>query len=374
MQYLNMRKALGLITALAFFAGGMQTALAVGTASGTTISNTATVDYQVNTSARQATGAAPDITVDNRVDLTVTNTDTANNVNVTPGSTNQILTFTVTNTGNTTQGYLLTLAFGTTAIPMSNYEIYVDANNDGVPDAGELYTTGNNAGDLDPNGGTDTMTVLVVADTPAGAVDGNQDDVRLVAQTTNAGTTTVTLASASPDPDPSVLDVVFADGTGSASDADRDGQHSAAATYTVSSAALTVTKSISNVNDEFNGDGGFSIPGAVVRYEVTVDNTGTTATDADSVVISDQIPANTKICVSATGRCTASDTPALNFAASGLATVTRQYSNDGGTTWTYSPTADSQGADANVTHVRYISTGAMSAGGSMTLTFGVVIE
>ena len=67
MQYLNTRKAIGLILALAFYIGGTHTALAVGTASGTTISNTATVDYQVATDPRTATGLAPDITVDNRV-------------------------------------------------------------------------------------------------------------------------------------------------------------------------------------------------------------------------------------------------------------------------------------------------------------------
>ncbi len=106
MQYLTKRKVHRLIMALALFTGGSQTALAVGTASGTIISNTATVDYQVGTDPRSATGSAPGITVDNRVDLTVSNTDAGNNVNVTPGAANQVLTYTVTNTGNTTQGYI----------------------------------------------------------------------------------------------------------------------------------------------------------------------------------------------------------------------------------------------------------------------------
>jgi len=376
MQYLNMRKAIGLIVALAFFVGGTQTALAVGTASGTTISNTATVDYQVGTDPRSATGSAPDITVDNRVDLTVTNTDAGNNVNVSPGQTNRILTYTVTNTGNTTQGYLLTVAVPTAGIPMGNIRIYVDANNDGVPDAGELYTAGNNAGDLDPNGviGTDdVMQVLVVADTPAGATDATTDDFRLVAQTTNAGTNVPTPASGAPT---AGVDVVWADGAGTTSDAARDGQHSAAATYTVVSAALTAAKTIAATTDEFGT--GFAIPGAVVRYQITVTNSGTGTVDADTVVVSDPVPANTKLCVAVDATapvvCTAADVPTFAAGTSGLTGVAFEYSDDNGATWTYSPTADADGADTNVTDVRQAPTGTMAVGGAFDVTIGAVIE
>jgi uncharacterized repeat protein (TIGR01451 family) len=372
MQYLNMRKAIGLILALAFFVGGTQTALAVGTASGVTISNTATVDYDVAGDNRSASSVAVDFVVDNRVDLTVANQD-GNNVNVTPGSTDQVLTYTVTNTGNTTQGYLLTTAIPTANIPMGSVEIYIEDGTTPGFQIGEdtLYVGGTNAGDLDPNGviGTDdVMTVYVVADTPAAAVDGNQDDVRLVAQTTNAGTATVTAASGTPT---AGVDVVFADGAGP-SDADNDGQHSDAATYTVVSAALTAAKVIANVNDEFGT--GYSIPGAVVRYQITITNGGTGAVDADTVVVSDPIPANTKLCFAAGTRCTAADLPTFAAGTSGLTGVAFEYSDDNGATWTYSPTADAEGADTAVTDVRLAPTGSMVSTGAFTITFGVVVE
>ena len=377
MQYLNICKAHRLLMALALFTGGTQTALAVGTASGTDIDNTATVDYQVGTDPRTATGSAPTIRVDNRVDLTVFNTDAGNNVDVTPGSNNQILSYTVTNTGNTTQGYILTVATPTTGIPMGNVRIYVDTNTDGIPDASELYSAGSNAGDLNPNGGTDVMEVLVVADTPVAATNGSVDDFRLVAQTTNAGTNTVTLPSGAPDPDPLVVDVVFADAPGTSSDANRDGQHSFAATYTVVSAALTATKTIAATTDEFGG--GFAIPGAVVRYLITIANGGTGTVDNNTVVVSDPVPANTKLCFAAdvvapiTG-CTAADVPTFTAGTSGLTGVAFEYSNDNGTSWTYSPTADSDGADTNITNVRQAPTGTMSASSSFDITIGVVIE
>lgn len=378
MQYLKPRSTGGPLLALALLAGGMQTAQAVGTQSGTTISNTATVDYQVGTNPRTASGSAPDILVDNRVDLTVANTDAGNNVNVNPGQTDRILTYTVTNTGNSTQGYLLSVDVASAAIPMGNIRIYVDANSNGVPDAGELYTPGTNAGDLNPNGviGTDdVMQVLVVADTPAGAADTDQDDFRLVAQTTNAGTASVTVASGAPT---AGVDVVFADAAGSTSEANRDGQHSAAATYTVQSAALTAAKTIVSTTDEFGG--GFAIPGANVTYQIRVTNAGAATVDANTVSVSDAIPAGTQLCVASTGGCTAPSF-ADGTPVSGLAAAAFEYSFVAGATACADasftgavPTADANGHDAAVTCIRQRPTGSMNGAGGyfdVQLTVGI---
>ena len=377
MQCLNMRKAIGLFMVLAFFAGGSQTAFAVGTASGTVIGNTATVDYDVGGNARTASSVVVNFTVDNRVDVTVANTDAGNNVNVTPSAADQPLTFTVTNTGNTTQGYLLTTAIPTANIPMGNVRIYIeDGTSPGFQIAQDtLYVAGTNAGDLDPNGiigVDDVMTVYVVADTPAAAVDTNQDDVRLVAQTTDAGTITVTTASGAPT---GGVDVVFADGAGTTSDAANDGQHSDAATYTVVSASLSAAKVIAGVTDPFNAyPNGFSIPGAVVRYQITITNGGAGSVDANTVVVSDPIPANTKACVAAGTACAAADLPTFAAGTSGLTGVAFEYSNDNGTTWVYVPTADAEGADTAVTDIRQRPTGTMVSTGAFDITFGVVVQ
>lgn len=364
MQSKTMYKASLSMLALAMFAGGTQTAHAIGTASGTPIDNTATVDYQVGGNNRSDTGAAPTVTVDNRVDVDVTNTDAGNNVNVNPGQTDRILHYTVTNTGNTTQGYILSTAVPTAAIPMGNIRIYVDANTDGVPDAGELYTAGTNAGDLNPNGALgvdDIMEVLIVADVPAGATDTTVDDFRLVAQTTDAGTTTVTTASGAPT---GGVDVVFADDAGTTSEANRDGQHSAAATYTVLSANLTATKTVLSTTDEFGG--GFALPNAVIDYQIRVSNAGAAAVDSNTVSVTDAIPANTQLCVSTVANCTA---PAFvdGTTSSGLTAAAFEYSTVAGATACdnasftgYAPTADGNGYDATVTCIRQQPTGAMN--------------
>lgn len=388
MQYFKREKIAGLFAALVMFIGGISTAQAVGTASGTTVTNTATVDYAVGGNARSASDSV-DFLVDNRVDLTVTG---GSAVNAAPGSTNQVLVFTVTNTGNTAQGYAFSTeptAAGATV--MSNVRVFVDD-----PDSGTIGsldgsdpeylvgTTGNFASlfgaefgtgvglDHDNGTGLTQVTVFIVVDTPAGATDGQTETFDLIATTLNASTNTVTSASGAPSGSLVTADVVFADGTGTHTGAaDRNGIHSASGTYTVASAALSASKTITGVVDEFGT--GYEIPNAVVSYQIVISNTGTSATDANTVVLTDPIPAGTKLCVAAGSSCTA----APNFAVgtSGLTAAAIEYSSDNGTTWAYGPpVVDGQGADTNITNIRYQPTGAMSAGGNFTVTFEVVIE
>jgi len=369
MQYLTKRKAIGLLLAMAFYVGAMQAAYAVGTASGTVITNTATVDYTVSTNARSASGSV-NFTVDNRVDLTVSNDNAGNNVNVSPGATNQVLAFTVTNTGNTTQGYLLSVLVPTASISMTNIRIYIDNGTQGVLDGADvLYTTGTNAGNLAADG---IMHVLVVADTPAAATDTSVDNIRLIATTANAGTTTPTSATGLPT---AGLDVVFADGTGTASEIARDGKYSAAATYTVSSAALAVSKTIVSTTDEFGSS--FAIPGAKVVYQVQVTNSGSAAVDNNTVVVTDPIPAGTKLCFAA-----ACGVPTFTVNTSGLTGAAFEYSTVASpnecanASFTgYVPVDDGTGADPAVTCVRESPTGAMSgSGASFSINYTVIVK
>jgi len=302
MKHLFKSRVSGLLLTLLLLAGGTQTALAVGTQSGLTISNIATVDYQVGgvgqTQLFSSTdGLTPDgsdpttFLVDNNVDLTVVNQD-GGTVTVAPGSNDRVLEFLVTNTGNTTQGYRLSVVNGAIAIPMGSVEIWIDnpaGASPGAYDVGTdtLYVAATNAGDLDPNGGIDDMTVFIVADTPLAAVDATVDNYNLLATTTNAGTAVVTVDTA---PNTAAgVEVVFSDAVGPI-DPDQvnpDGTHSDAGSYTVGSATLAVTKT-AVVVDVFGGS--FAIPGSTVTYTITVANTGGTA--ATSVVISDAIPVN----------------------------------------------------------------------------------
>ena len=118
---------LTLLIAGAFVLGAVPQAWADGTPSGTSIDNSATIDYTVGgVGQTQITSNIASFVVDNRVDLTVTTVDFAI-VSVVPGSFNQVLTFTVTNSGNTTQDYSLTAP--NSAVGAFGFPETFDANN-----------------------------------------------------------------------------------------------------------------------------------------------------------------------------------------------------------------------------------------------------
>jgi uncharacterized repeat protein (TIGR01451 family) len=262
-----------------------QTAQAAGTAAGTTVTNTATVDFQVGGVAQTATSGTATFVVDDKVDLTVTNNAGAT---VVPGSTNQVLAFTLKNTGNKTHGYSLAASLGA-GITMNNVRIYVDVNGDGNLNAGDtLYVGGTNAGDLAADA---SVKLLIVSDTPGTATNGQSSNYRLIATTLDAGTTTVTANDNAIADNANTVQVVWADAAGPA-DAATDGKHSATGTYTVSTATLTVAKTSTVVSDPINGaTNPKRIPGAVVRYSILVTNSG--AANATSVRLRDPVPANT---------------------------------------------------------------------------------
>ena len=275
--------------------GALQSAFAVGTPSGTTISNQATVDYSVGgVSQTQITSAAASFVVDSRIDLTVSEVST-NATQTTPGQTNVVTTFRVSNTGNSTQGYQLSVtneASGATLFSqtdnqnVNNLRIFVDSNGNGTYDAGTDAATNIDSLITDADG--ESVVVFVVADVPVAATNGQYANVRLQARAAVAGTAGATLATQTAGADnPAAVDIVFAD-------AGRDATESAADQYEIRSAALTVTKTAAVISDPFNGTGADrkAIPGAVIQYTIVVTNNSTT-TAASAVTVNDNIPANT---------------------------------------------------------------------------------
>ena len=264
------------------------TAHALGTAAGTDIGNTASVVYSVGSVTQPAisTGPTATFTVDNKVNLTVTS---LGNATVVPGSADQVLAFTVTNNGNTTQAYgLSVVSRATDSFDMSNIRIYRDVNNSGTLDGGDtLYVDPTTFGNLVSDA---TFTVLVVADTPAGQTNGETAVQDLLATTYDAGGAVVTAQTTTPT---AGVDVVFADIAGSATgDVARDGRHSAVGTYTANAAAVSITKTAAIYSDPFNlTTNPKAIPGAVITYTITVSNAAGGA-NATNVTISDAMPAN----------------------------------------------------------------------------------
>jgi uncharacterized repeat protein (TIGR01451 family) len=345
-------------------------AQAAGTTSGTQIGNTATIIYSVGgvTQPQVSSGPTATFTVDNKVNLTVA-ASTAN-VSVIPGSTDRVLVFSVTNNGNTTQAYGLSVySRGTDSFDMSSIRVYRDVNNNGTLEIGTdtLYVDPTTFGNLVSDA---TFTVLVVADTPAPLANAETAVQDLVATTYDTGGLVVTAQTTTAT---AGVDVVFADIPGTwTNDINRDGEHSAVGTYTVSAAGIAVTKSTAIYSDPFNGTTEpKAIPGAVITYTVTVSNAAG-GSQATNVTITDIMPANVTFkpqyddgtglgCSGTQGIVVDDDGPGAN---------PRVCKENAG------PPGNTDGADYNVTTGSAVTANGLtiSAGASATVQFQVTIN
>ena len=281
------------------------------TPAGTPINNRATVNYSVgglvqapiessptgNTTPGAGAGANTSFLVDNMINLTVTEVS-GNNTVVTPGMANGVLAYRVTNTGNSPEGYQLTVAelvgtilfFNTdnANFGLANLVVRVDED----PSAGNgtgngTYDGTESATAIDRLNPSQDIIVFVVAPTvPLTLINNNFANVSLTARAAVPGTTGGTLETASAGANnPTTVEVLFADTNGF------DATESAADQFAVQTAGLTITKVQSVLDDGFGSVSPRAIPGATVAYVTTILNTGTIA--AQAVSFSDAIPANT---------------------------------------------------------------------------------
>ncbi len=143
--------------------------------------------------------------------------------------------------------------------------------------------------------------------------------------------------------------------------------------------SLIVTKTSTAFSDAVSTANPKAIPGSYIDYTLSVSNpaavTGANpvpgyAVTSGSVIVSDATPPNLSLYVGNLGG--AIPGPALfNAGSSGLgysyntlsdSTDGIDFSNNNGTSWTYVPSPDAAGFDANVTNVRMKPTGSMPAG------------
>lgn len=285
---------------LATLSGAAATpAFAAGTTAGTTITNTATVDYQVGGVAQGQQSASNNVTVDRKINVLVEEVADLTTT-VVPGQANAVTTFQLTNMSNETLDFALTATqqaggtaahTGTDTFNVNNVRIYRDNSASGTIgswDAGDTLIT-NYVDELI----VDTaIRLFVVADIPAGLANNAVAGVTLratareggLAGTQGAAITETTGANTAGK------DTVFADITpGVSGDAARDGSHSDNDDYTVQTATLAVTKTSRVISDPVNSTTNPKlIPGAVVEYCIAVANTGGAA--ATSVLINDPVP------------------------------------------------------------------------------------
>ena len=287
-----------LLSRLAAFAAGtamvaLQTApaMAEGTSAGTTITNTATVDYQVGNVQQTQETASDSFTVDRKVNLTVALVG-GPTISVVPGQTDAVITFDVANLSNDTIDAVLAVSQAGSGdnFNASNVRIFVDDGN-GIYDAGDTQTTL-----IDEIAEDATVRVFVVSDIPLGQANNDLANLTLSATAHEGGAagSQGAVLTATSGANTSGVDTVLADGAGS-DDSANDGVFSARGAYSVSAATLTVTKTSRVLQDPVNGSTNpKAIPGAEVEYCVAVSNAAGSAL-ATNVVVTDVVPADLTI-------------------------------------------------------------------------------
>lgn len=280
-----------LASSVALMALAATPALAAGTTAGADITNTVTVNFQVGGNAQTAVTASNTFKVDRLVAFTVTEVGTSNTL-VSPNQLQAVTVFQVANQSNATidVGLLATQLDGTTVkrggtdnFDVTNIQLYLDVNGDGLLDNGDILITY-----IDELEADDDVQVLVVANIPIDQVNGDLAGIVLTGTAREGGAANaqgaVITATAGGNTDE--VDTVLG-GT------NEDGIESDQDVYQVQSALLSVLKYSRVVWDPVNlTDNPKMIPGARVEYCIAVSN-GEGAQTATNIVVSDPIPANT---------------------------------------------------------------------------------
>ncbi|CAA6816851.1 MAG: Unknown protein [uncultured Sulfurovum sp.] len=286
-----MKKILSMFASIALCSVALN---AAGTASGTTVSNSASLSYSVGGATQPTvnTQAAATFVVDKKIDFSVVHADGVKHLVTTPGASKVQRSFTLENTTNSIQDFTL-LATNLDAkiydsktdnAEVSNLEISIDG--------GTTWTAGSvTVDDLAVDG---SQAILVRADVPNTNVDGNVMNIQLEATAVQNGTATaeVVTGGAGGIDRKDEIDVVLAEGAGVTDfdNAQFDGKYAAWAGYIINAPTLTLAKSSCVYKDLVSGVSANAkrIPGSTITYLLDIENGG--SIDASDINITDTLP------------------------------------------------------------------------------------
>ncbi len=251
-------------------------AMAYSAIASTTISNTANIDWDGNGVPVNSNTAV--INVDELIDVTET-WDDGSNITGVLSATNQVLEFTVTNTGNGRETFNLSTSFtnnGPGAFTLAAAEVWIDSDGDGVFNSGS-DTNQWNTGVL---GNTSSINVFIVSTFGAAGTDGDTINAFLEVATATTGFGGYVAGNVSADAgDGGVgFDAVLGTTTGQVL--------TVSGIYELAAATLAIFKTYSAFHATLGDD--LAIPGATVRYHLNV--TGSGGGYATTVTLRDAIP------------------------------------------------------------------------------------
>lgn len=247
---------------------------AAGVDAGTLISNTASATYTSGASSGTVQSNTVTVKVDELLDVAVAGLASTP---VSAGATAVVLPYSVTNTGNGPEAFILT---ANPTVPGNQFDavvqsIAVDSNGNGTYEPGVDAVVANGAASPSINADA-SLKVFVIVALPAGATDAQSSQLRLTAE---AATGTGTPGTAFAGQGQGGSDAVVGASSASANGLD---------SIVASKATVSLTKSASIV-DPFGG--AKPVPGAVVTYTLVATVTGTGS--ADGLHVTDGIPTGT---------------------------------------------------------------------------------
>lgn len=291
--------SLRLVTLVAASLLGQQ-ALAEGTEAGTSVTNTASVDYFVG-GIDQADIPSNTVTfvVDRRVNFTLVPVSTGDLVPVSPGGADYFVDFLLTNVSNSDLDFELGLLEATTGT-------VVDASGNDDADMGTLeYAISGNTvigGDPDPVRGVNTGIIDELGSDEAIRIRVYGDAALTLTNGQIAGaelTATAFAAGAAGIGAPLVFGVANDDTTIENVDVNgNDGVEVAVDGFLVEAADLSAAKIYTIIDGDLGSNS--PIPGARLQYEIVVSNAAG-ASDATNIVVSDLVDSDLTFLTGVTG-------------------------------------------------------------------------
>lgn len=270
-----------------------------------------------------------------------------------------------------------------TVINVDSVDTYTDATCN-TPLANAIYETASpvyicavvsdpfGSYDIDPATGGTTPTITIKDAT--GATQVNAADMTLVTDS-GAATKTFGYTYILPTSPPATLELGHWTPSVTAWEGTEHTIHDLGnGIFEVGAPNLVVLKSVSVVSGPVHGTANpKALPGSKMKYTVLVTNQGKGTVDNNQLAVTDAIPANTAFVVgSVNGSGSGSGLSALDAG-------DIEYSNDNGSSWTYSPVGSPGSTDPAVTNIRFSPQGSMdgksgATAPAYTITFNVVIQ
>ena len=304
---------------IAIALGATTSLFALGTQSGTDITNSATLTYSAGgVDQPDVTSNTDTFKVDKKVDMLLATNET-DQVHVHPGEHDRITTYIFKNEGNAEQKFTFAAKNLTTADANNGEADYNskvdDQETDGAltieysTDGGTTWTAYNSAISVGKDTEVKFRVKANIKSANDGAVNGNIMNIQLEATAVKDDGTTVEEESTTEDA--TIVDVVLADGiavqngattvggqlgdsSNGKGDNPKDGKEAARSGYIIQTPVLSLNKTSCVISDPVNGDGKAAgtytpkrIPGAVIRYMLDIKNTG--SADANDTTITDDL-------------------------------------------------------------------------------------